>query len=167
MKENSVVLILGSNLYNREELLRKAIEALEERLGEKVAISSVYESEPWGFDSEYPFLNQAVEINTNLSAPVVLRECLDIEKSLGRIRGEGDTYQDRTIDIDIMLFGNEVVNTPDLEIPHPRMHQRMFCMLPIAEINSDRMIPGQEKTVRDLLIECTDQSEVFPLHAKV
>lgn len=128
-------LSLGSNLGDREDMLRRAITLIEERVGAVLRVSSFIETEPWGFESEHPFLNAAVMVLTTLS-PI---ECLDrtqqIERELGRKSKSRDgKYHDRPIDIDLLLYGDQTVSTPRLTIPHPLMQERDFVMIPLREI---------------------------------
>ena len=131
----SLYLSLGSNLGDREDMLRRAITLIEERVGAVQRVSSFIETEPWGFESEHPFLNAAVMVQTTLS-PI---ECLDrtqqIERELGRKSKSRDgKYHDRPIDIDLLLYGDQTVSTPRLTIPHPLMQERDFVMIPLREI---------------------------------
>ena len=131
----SLYLSLGSNLGDREDLLRRAITLIEERVGAVQRVSSFIETEPWGFESEHPFLNAAVMVLTTLS-PI---ECLDatqqIERELGRKKkSKGGIYHDRPIDIDLLLYGDLKLSTPRLTIPHPHMYERDFVMIPLREI---------------------------------
>lgn len=126
---------LGSNLGDREDMLRRAIALIEERVGAVQRVSSFIETEPWGFESEHPFLNAAVMVLTTLS-PI---ECLDatqqIERELGRKKKSKDgIYHDRPIDIDLLLYGDLKLSTPRLTIPHPHMYERDFVMIPLREI---------------------------------
>ena len=131
----SLYLSLGSNLGDREDMLRRAITLIEERVGAVQRVSSFIETEPWGFESEHPFLNAAVMVLTTLS-PI---ECLDatqqIERELGRKKKSKDgIYHDRPIDIDLLLYGDLKLSTPRLTIPHPHMYERDFVMIPLREI---------------------------------
>ena len=126
---------LGSNMGDRRSLLNRAIALIEERVGAVQRVSSFIETEPWGFESEHPFLNAAVMVLTTLS-PI---ECLDatqqIERELGRKKkSKGGKYHDRPIDIDLLLYGDLKLSTPRLTIPHPHMYERDFVMIPLREI---------------------------------
>ena len=134
-KGEELYLSLGSNLGDREDMLRRAIALIEERVGAVQRVSSFIETEPWGFESEHPFLNAAVMVRTTLS-PI---ECLDatqqIERELGRKKkSKGGKYHDRPIDIDLLLYGDLKLSTPRLTIPHPHMYERDFVMIPLREI---------------------------------
>ena len=134
-KGEELYLSLGSNLGDREDMLRRAIALIEERIGAVQRVSSFIETEPWGFESEHPFLNAAVMVLTTLS-PI---ECLDatqqIERELGRKKkSKNGIYHDRPIDIDLLLYGDLKLSTPRLTIPHPHMYERDFVMIPLREI---------------------------------
>ena len=130
----TVYLGLGTNLGNKKNNLKNAIKALSLELGEPVKVSSVCQSEPWGFKSPNSFLNLVVSYNTLLNAAQVLSICLDIEKQLGRKRKESLGYESRIIDIDILLFGDLLVAEDNLKIPHPLMKERLFVLEPLLEI---------------------------------
>ncbi|MCK9220060.1 MAG: 2-amino-4-hydroxy-6-hydroxymethyldihydropteridine diphosphokinase [Bacteroidales bacterium] len=149
MKE--VFLLLGSNRGNRQQLLKQARELLAEKAGTILKISTIYETTPWGFDDDTLFLNQAVEIDTNLAPDQLLQELLSIEKQLGRIRPSEAHYQGRTMDIDILFFGNQRIFTDSLIIPHPRLHERFFALQPLAEIAPDFVHPIMQKDIKTLL----------------
>ena len=140
MTKHQVYLSLGSNLGQREENLRKAIRLIHERVGEVVKQSSFIETEPWGFESDHPFMNAAVLCLTEKSPREVLRLTQQIERDLGKSkehatqRGESSKFHDRPIDIDILLYDDLTVDEPDLQIPHPLMYERDFVMIPLKEI---------------------------------
>lgn len=159
------VLLLGSNIDNRLDLLESAISLIIEQIGQLAAASSIYESDPWGYDSKNPFLNQALLIKTNLSPEKVLEICLSIEAELGRKRRKNKAYADRNIDIDILLYEELIIRTESLEIPHPRMHQRRFCMEPLTEIAPNWVVPTFQKTTRQILAQCSDHSKISTLSA--
>ncbi len=131
-----VYLGLGSNLGDKEMLLRQAIRLIEERIGELSAVSSFLTSEPWGYQSEYVFCNAVVAVDTQLSPIEVLRGVQAIEQALGSRshRDDEGNYIDRLIDIDLLDYEGVILNTADLVLPHPRMHLRAFVMHPLAEI---------------------------------
>ena len=140
MTKHQVYLSLGSNLGQREENLRKAIRLIHERVGEIVRQSSFIETEPWGFESDHPFMNAAVLCLTEKTPREVLRLTQQIERDLGKSkehatqRGESSKFHDRPIDIDILLYDDLTVDEPDLQIPHPLMYERDFVMIPLKEI---------------------------------
>lgn len=154
-----IYLLTGSNIEPRLSFLNKANRLIEIEVGPIVNKSSVYESAPWGFDAETPFLNQVLYVKTILSADEVLLRILMIEKELGRKR-RGKEYISRKIDIDILYYEKDVIETEELIIPHPRMHMRKFTMLPLAEIAGGFIHPKFKKSNKDLLSICPDNSSV-------
>lgn len=144
----TVYLSLGSNLGNREANLRDAIERICE-LGEVKSVSSLYETEPVEFTAQPWFLNLALELETDLMPKQLLAAALKIERDMGRRRLQ--PKGPRLIDIDIVLFGNSVVNDAKLVIPHPAMHERRFVLEPLAEIAPEKRHPVLKKTVREQL----------------
>lgn len=128
-------LSLGSNIGNRRKAIADAVELLGIHAGSIVRQSSLIETKPWGFSSEHNFLNCCIALHTELSPQALLEATQRIERLLGRTsKSAGGVYHDRTIDIDILTYGNVCVNTPDLHIPHPRMRERDFVMRPLREI---------------------------------
>ena len=131
----ALYLSLGSNLGDREKMLHRAIALIGERIGTVQRVSSFIETEPWGFQSEHPFLNAACLVLTTLSPEQCLKETQRIERELGRTTKSKDgIYHDRPIDIDLLLYDNLKVSTPTLTLPHPRMEERDFVMVPLREI---------------------------------
>jgi 2-amino-4-hydroxy-6-hydroxymethyldihydropteridine diphosphokinase len=135
---------LGSNLGDPQEQIRRAVELLAAEDGlEVVAVSALRETDPVGYEDQPRFLNGAVELRTSLSARELLDRLLGIERRLGRIRGEGSRFGPRTIDLDLLLHGDEVVAEPGLVVPHPRLHERRFALEPLAELDPALEIPGR------------------------
>lgn len=150
----TVYLGLGTNIGNRKENLTRAIEALSLALGPCTALSSFIETAPWGFDSENSFLNCAVAFETELAPQELLDTTESIERELGRTtKSTGGTYHDRIIDIDILLYGSVVIETPRLTIPHPLMHLRDFVLEPLAEIAPHAIHPTTGKSIGQINTE--------------
>ena len=139
-KLHEVYLGLGSNLGDREAVLLQAIDLIDERVGQVLRRSSFIETEPWGFESANRFLNAAVCCETTLTPRELLQATQQIERDLGKRKRHATkrqkeiNYQDRPIDIDILLYDDLIVDEPDLKIPHPLMYQREFVMRPLNEI---------------------------------
>jgi 2-amino-4-hydroxy-6-hydroxymethyldihydropteridine diphosphokinase len=159
---NKAYLILGSNLGDRLELIEKSKELVKIQIGSIVKDSSLYDTEPWGFVHKNTFLNQVIYVQTSLNPHHLLEAIHKIEKSLGRIR-ENNQYNARTIDIDILLYNDWIIHSPDLKIPHPKMLERRFVLEPLNEIAAELEHPVEKKTVKQLLLECKDEMKVIKL----
>jgi 2-amino-4-hydroxy-6-hydroxymethyldihydropteridine diphosphokinase len=154
-------LLIGGNLGNRKENLAKAVSLINEQCGSLTRSSSIYETEAWGNTDQPSFLNQALEISTSLNARQLMRRVLKIEEEMGRVRKE--KLGPRIIDIDILLFENEIHDLRFLKIPHPEMQNRRFVLVPLAEINSSLQHPVLKKTIAELLEKCPDNLEIKKL----
>lgn len=153
---------LGSNLGDRKSVLLQAVEILEKRIGALKSLSAFYETEPWGFVSENPFLNAVAVLQTSLSPEEVLGVTQQVERELGRQQKSiCGRYKDRTIDIDILLYGNLIIEedycwpengkTVHLSVPHPLMHERRFVMEPLVEVAAQKVHPVLGNTFQDIL----------------
>lgn len=151
-----VYLGLGTNIGNKRKNMVTAAALLAERVGDVLSLSSFYETEPWGFASENTFLNAALELETVCSPMELLRLTQQIEREMGRTQKSDGSYHDRIIDIDILLYGNEVVHHEDLVVPHPLMQQRLFVMQPLAEIAPSLVHPVLQKSMYDLYMDLLD-----------
>ncbi len=148
---------LGSNLGDRVAHLRSAVNAIQ-HLGDSIAVSSVYESEPFGVgDDEQPmYLNMVVSIQTKLEPEKLLSELMDIERANGRVRIRRN--ESRTLDLDVLMYGEELIETSVLTVPHPRMHERAFVMLPLAEIAPHSVHPTLQRTMSEIAAELPSRS---------
>ncbi len=155
---NIAYLSLGSNEGDRAAMLRQAIDALNHQPGSVVAVSHVYETAAWGVTDQPDFLNIAVALETSLYAPGLLQSIRAIEAGLGRQRHI--RWGPRTIDIDILFFNNDIIDTPDLQLPHPRLQERRFVLQPLAGIAPALVHPVFGRTMSELLLLCPDELEV-------
>jgi 2-amino-4-hydroxy-6-hydroxymethyldihydropteridine diphosphokinase len=159
LDHNRVYLLLGSNLGDREKVIKQAVDLIGEKIGTVHSKSSIYETEPWGKTDQPGFLNLALEVHTSLSALAVLNEALDIEKQLGRVRLE--RWGSRIIDIDIIFFNDEVIHIKErLSVPHPEMQNRKFVLEPLCELAPDLKHPVLNQTIRQLYITLEDKAIV-------
>lgn len=160
MANNTLCYIgLGSNMGNRIENLRMGIHHIEHKTGRILKSSRIYESEPWGYDDSTNYYNQVILIETVLAPSELLKSCLNIEDELGRIRTK-DSYEPRTIDIDILFFGSDIIQTQDLIIPHEHICERKFVLMPLKEIAKDFIHPIEGKTIEQLSNTCNDKGWV-------
>lgn len=159
-KLNSVVLSLGSNIEDRLYYLKSAISEIKENIGEVKNISSVYESEALGFNSDVDFLNLCIEIETKLSPFTLLEKTQEIELNLGRTKKTNGYYESRKIDIDIIFFGNETINTELLAVPHKLFKKRQFVLLPLNEIYKGSYYPENSRKIDELIKKCKDKSSI-------
>lgn len=144
---------LGTNLGDKRGNLRTATALLAKRAGSLLALSSIYETEPWGFESNNRFLNAVAVIRTSLSPEELLDTTRLIEVEMGRIEKSDSSYYDRIIDIDLLMVDNQVIQSDRLTLPHPLMHKRAFVMRPLAEVAPDARHPILEKTMSTILSE--------------
>lgn len=143
---------LGTNLGDKEENLHLAVQRIEERIGKVISLSAFYATAPWGFSSENAFLNAALCVETQLSPLEILKITQEIEREMGRTyKSVNGIYSDRVIDIDLLLYDDLILDTPELKLPHPLMHERDFVMRPLVEIAPDILHPVFKKTMRELL----------------
>ena len=155
---HDIFLLLGTNLGDRAGHLEAARTALADRAGRLVNTSALYETAAWGRTDQPAFLNQAIALSSSLDAHALLNVMLDIEQSLGRERRE--LWGPRVIDIDLLLYSDQVIDTATLQVPHPRMPLRRFALMPLAEIAGDVIHPVLHKKISELLAECPDQLAV-------
>jgi 2-amino-4-hydroxy-6-hydroxymethyldihydropteridine diphosphokinase len=147
-------LLLGSNLGDRAARLAQARHDLAATAGRLVATSALYETAAWGVEDQPAFLNQVLALDTELDAPTLLAACLAAEQQQGRERLV--RWAARTLDVDILLFGQEVISTPRLTVPHPALPARRFALVPLAEVAPQLMHPQLHRTSSQLLADCPD-----------
>jgi 2-amino-4-hydroxy-6-hydroxymethyldihydropteridine diphosphokinase len=141
-------LLLGSNLGDSKKYISDAVEEISKQLGVVTGLSSLYQTASWGKTDQPDFINQVVRIETNLNPQQLLKNILVIEKTLGRERLE--KWGSRTIDIDLLFFGNEIIESEELTVPHPFLHQRRFTLMPLVELNPALVHPVFNETVEAL-----------------
>ncbi len=162
----TVLLSIGSNLGKKKKNLQKAIFQISDHIGKISALSSIYSSPSWGFDSD-DFLNACIKLETDLVPQKVLDKLMYIEKEMGRARTLDQGYESRSIDLDIIYYDHEIINSEDLTIPHPRMQERRFVLRPLADIAPQFYHPVLNKDTRNLLQECRDKSVMTKLNDKL
>lgn len=155
-QQHQVILSLGSNQGNRLENIEHCIDLLHQEVGTVVKVSSLFESDSWGFSSD-SFYNCAVLIHTHKNPQKLLKNILKVEKKLGRVRTESSDYQPRVIDIDMISFDDEIIESETLQIPHKHLQDRFFVLLPMMEVVSDWTHPSSQKSISDILKECKDE----------
>lgn len=149
-----VTLIIGGNIGDLENSFRKARELIGRRVGSVITKSSVMESDPWGFDSDSNFLNQVLVVGTELEPQEFLTATQQIEQDLGRVhKTTNQLYTSRPIDIDILFYGNQVIDTPSLTVPHPLIEQREFVLEPLCEVAGQRVHPVTGKNMWQIYTE--------------
>src|SRR3970040_126964 len=161
--QHQVILSIGSNLGDRLKNLRHAIDLIHREIGTVIKVSKIYETPSWGFEGG-AFYNCALVLHTFSSAHKILSQVLKIEKRLGRVRNEEKGYQARLIDIDLIAFDSEIIETEKLQIPHPLMQDRNFVLLPIQDLNLDWEHPVLKKSISTLLQDCQDDGNCVVAH---
>lgn len=155
--QHHVVLSIGSNQGNRLANIESCIALIHQEVGTVIEVSKLYETPAWGFESD-AFYNCALLIHSNLSAQKILNQVLKVEKQLGRIRLNQEGYQSRIIDIDLIVFDNEIIESEKLTIPHPLMQNRNFVLLPMRDLKLDWKHPVFHKTINELIASTPDDS---------
>lgn len=160
-----VILSLGTNIGNRQANLANALIEIEKKIGKIKFLSSIYETDAWGFESD-SFLNQVVQVKTSFDPQTLINGCLGIEKELGRVRIEGSGYSSRIIDLDILFYDDLILQEEKLVIPHPYIQERRFILVPLNEIIPNYIHPVLHKKISQLLADCYDDGMVKPLAMK-
>ena len=151
---NKVYLLLGGNINDRLANLNKAGQLLEKQVGKIIKFSGIYETASWGKTNQPDFLNQVIVIESDLTPQQLMEQILSIENKMGRVRTEKNAS--RIIDIDILFFNEEIIETDSIIIPHPQIQNRIFVLHPLNELSPDLIHPVLKKPVHQLLIECSD-----------
>ena len=159
-------LSLGTNAGEKLINLQKAVDLIGEEIGHIKSVSSVYKTKSWGFEGD-DFLNICIKLTTNLNPENLIKKVLEIEKQLGRVRKYSNDYEDRKIDIDILLFDNEIIFYNDLKVPHPKMLERKFVLVPLDEIASTIIHPIAKKRISSCLKDCTDPGTIVRTELKI
>lgn len=159
---NTAYLILGGNIGNRLQNLQKALQLISKQAGLITETSDIFTTSAWGNTDQPDFLNQALCLQTPLTAVDLLETLISIEQQLGRVR-DHQKWTERVIDIDILFYNRDIINTPDLKIPHPYLQERMFVLVPMAQLAPMFVHPALNKNIQTLLFECTDKLEVIKL----
>ena len=154
---SNMTLQQGSGISDKNGIFAQACLYINNRCGRVVQVSASYESEPWGFETKEWFLNRVIVIETEMNPEDLLKELLEIERELGRERhSEIEGYTSRTADLDILYYGNRIILTDILTVPHPRLHRRRFALLPLCEVAPDLVHPVFGLTQSELLKRCPD-----------
>lgn len=163
-KLNIAYILLGGNMGDKKKNLLIALSNIEEQIGKAIQKSSVYETEPWGNHNQPSFYNQVIAIETTLSAFELIQQLLNIELEMGRSREMQTKWEKRIIDIDILFYNEEVINTAMLIVPHPRLHERNFTLKPLLEIAPKLFHPVLKKSIQELFNLSTDTLTVAKLN---
>ncbi|WP_296142363.1 2-amino-4-hydroxy-6-hydroxymethyldihydropteridine diphosphokinase [uncultured Flavobacterium sp.] len=156
--QHQVIISIGSNQGERLENIENSIKMVHQEIGTVIRVSKLYETPSWGFESD-AFYNCALLVHTCKSSEEVLQGIFKVEEKLGRIRNSGEGYQARTIDVDIISFDEEIIATENLIVPHPRMQDRKFVLLPMKDLKTDFVHPILNKNISELIKDCEDDSE--------
>ena len=159
----TISLLFGGNIGETRVVFEKASQILQQKIGSISAQSAIYRSKAWGYQSENDYLNQLFLFKTGLSAEMILESCLETEQILGRQRISRHGYSDRIIDIDILYFEDMIIESEDLIVPHPKLQERLFALLPLNEIAPNFIHPVFQKSNKSLLSLCPDKSIIEKL----
>lgn len=155
----NVYIALGSNKGDKFQNLQLAVNAIHQKIGTIKALSKVYSTPAMGFEGD-DFLNACLLVETNIKAPKILNSLLLIEKNLGRTTSKKGVYESRTIDLDILFYDNEIIESKNLQVPHPELHKRLFVLQPLHDIAKQLEHPSLHLSVKDLLSQCNDDTQI-------
>ena len=159
-QKNFAVILLGANLGDKKQMFAQVETHITDNIGNCIKKSALYFSKAWGFESDDLFYNQVLIVETEYSAHDTLLRCQAIENKCGRVRHEQAGYESRTIDIDILYFNNDIIETDDLTIPHPLLHKRKFALVPLCEVLPEYIHPILLTSNKNLLANCEDEGLV-------
>lgn len=159
-QKNFAVILLGANLGDKKQMFAQVETHITDNIGNCIKNSALYSSKAWGFESDDLFYNQVLIVETEYSAHDTLLRCQVIENKCGRVRHEQAGYESRTIDIDILYFNNDIIETDDLTIPHPLLHKRKFALVPLCEVLPEYIHPILLTSNKNLLANCEDEGLV-------
>lgn len=165
MQENEVVISLGTNLGDKLKNLKNALSNIED-FGRIFNKSRIFSSDPWGYDSENEFLNMGLVIKTSLEPMQLLKKLKSIEKQMGRGPKMGQSYQDRIIDLDILIYSGIIIDNEELSIPHPKIKERKFSLLILKDLFENEFIPDLNDFPDKMLLKCVDESNVVLFNEK-
>lgn len=165
MQENEVVISLGTNLGDKLKNLKNALSNIES-FGRILNKSRIFSSNPWGYDSENEFLNMGLVIKTSLEPMQLLKQLKSIEKQMGRGPKMGQSYQDRIIDLDILIYSGIIIDNEELSIPHPKIKERKFSLLILKDLFENEFIPDLNDFPDKMLLKCVDESNVVLFNEK-
>jgi 2-amino-4-hydroxy-6-hydroxymethyldihydropteridine diphosphokinase len=161
--QNQAYISLGSNKGDAFKNLQLAIDAVHRKIGYVKSISRVYKTKAWGFEAD-DFNNACMLVETHMGAKKLLKSLLEIERNMGRQRSNNEGYESRIIDLDILFFNDDVIALPNVTIPHPKLHQRRFVLVPLIDLSSQIYHPVLEKNIAALIDDCEDKLEVEPIN---
>lgn len=159
-QKNFAVILLGANLGDKKQMFAQVETHITDNIGNCIKKSALYSSKAWGFESDDLFYNQVLIVETEYSAHDTLLRCQAVENKCGRVRHEQAGYESRTIDIDILYFNNDIIETDDLTIPHPLLHKRKFALVPLCEVLPEYIHPILLTSNKNLLANCEDEGLV-------
>ncbi len=160
--QHQVILSLGTNMGEKQQNIQRCLNLLHSKVGTIIKVSSLFESDAWGFESA-TFFNCAVLMHTHLKPQKLLKKILKLENELGRVRSDEKGYQPRVIDVDIIAFDDDIVEEEELQIPHKLLHERLFVLLPLRELIQDWKHPVSKKSIEELIAHCLDKGKCIQI----